>query len=53
MLQEPTFSIYDIFDSSATVDQPFSATVDQPLSAMVDLFSAMVDVIIFEFDQFL
>jgi len=52
MLQEPTLSIFVIFNSSTTVDQPFSAmmdlpystTVDQPFSATVDLpFSATVD----------
>jgi len=28
MLQEPKFYTFSIFDSSATVDQPFSAAVD-------------------------
>jgi len=37
MLQEPLFSIFEIFDSSATVDQPVSAMVDLPFITLVDL----------------
>jgi len=37
MLQEPMFSIFNIFDNSATVDQPFSAMVDLPFITWEDL----------------